>query len=226
VSFVAAALTPTEQERLAGSNAGFASQRLFDSALRTIDGGLRANRPLPVRSGTSRESRIEPRLSRAASLLTLKKVQVRCWSPAEWKLMVREWDTYAGVRSEIAGFANGTSRVNIEPDSCATLARFYAGRRPRGDDELDETADAVDLLAHEAQHLFNPNGDEAETECHGLQDVRRLAVMLGATRSYAKKLAQDDWKYLYPYREAEYRTKECRPNGLFDMHPETPGFPD
>jgi hypothetical protein len=140
--------------------------------------------------------------------------------------MVREWDTYTGVHREVAGFVNGTSRVNIEPGSCARLARFYSGWRPRSDAELDDAADAVDLLAHEAQHLFNPNGNEAETECHGLQDVQRVAVMLGASRSFAKKLAQDDWKYLYPYRDSEYRTKECRPNGLFDMRPETPGFPN
>jgi hypothetical protein len=115
--------------------------------------------------------------------------------------------------------------VNIEPDSCATLARFVYDRwRPEGEAEFD-AADAVDLLAHETQHLFNRNGDEAETECHGLQDVRRLAVLLGAAQAYAKELARYDWKYLYPLREADYRTPECGPNGLFDMHPETPGFP-
>ena len=225
-ALVAGALTPTEQERATGSNAALASQRLLDSALRTIDAGLRANRALPVRGGSARESRIEPRLSRAASVLALKKVEVRCWSQPEWKLMVREWDTYAGVRRDVAGFVNGTSRVNIAPDYCARLARFYAGWRPPSGGQLDDAADAVDLLAHEAQHLFNPNGNEAETECHGLQDVRRLAVLLGASREYGEKLAQDDWKYLYEYNDSNYKTKECRPNGLFDMHPETPGFPD
>lgn len=225
-SLVAAALTPTEQERVAGSNASFKGQRLIESALRSIEGGLRANRPLPVRGGLSPESRIEPRLSRAASVLALKKVEVRCWSTAEWKSMVSEWDSYAGVRSEVAGFANGTSRVNIEPDYCATLARFvYDGWRPKSGLDRDDAADAVDLLAHETQHLFNPNGDEAETECHGLQDVRRLAVLLGASQPYAKRLALADWKHLYPLLDADYRTSECGPNGLFDMRPETPEFP-
>lgn len=106
------------------------------------------------------------------------------------------------------------------------LPLVYDRWRPKQQSQaLLDAADAVDLLAHESQHLFNARGDEAETECHGLQDVRRLAVLLGASKAYAERLARDDWRFLYPARPPDYRTPECGPNRLFDMQPETPDFP-
>ena len=192
-----------------------------------IDGGLRANRSLPVREALALGSHIDPRLSRAASVLALKKVEVRCWSKSDWRPTLDEWNAYTGSTGDIVGFVNGTSRINIEPSYCADLSRFVYDRwRPKQQSQaLLDAADAVDLLAHESQHLFNARGDEAETECHGLQDVRRLAVLLGASKAYAERLARDDWRFLYPARPPDYRTPECGPNRLFDMQPETPAFP-
>ena len=39
---------------------------------------------------------------------------------------------------------------------------------------------------------------------------------------HGRGASEDD---LYPLLDADYRTSECGPNGLFDMRPETPEFP-
>lgn len=72
---------------------------------------------------------------------------------------------------------------------------------------------------------MSPSADEAQVECHGAQNVRRLARALGASPAYASGLAAVYWNRVYPYESKEYRTRECRNDGLYDMRPETNVFP-
>jgi hypothetical protein len=71
----------------------------------------------------------------------------------------------------------------------------------------------------------NQGGSEAETECHGFQDVRRLARLLGASPSYAARLATAYWEWLYPANPKGYRTPYCRNDGPFDLNPQTDVWP-
>jgi hypothetical protein len=202
------------------------SQRLFKRADLLIENGLRTNRDLPVRGGFVQTSRIEPKLSRAASKLALKRVEIICWAPAEWRPALREWDVFSGNRSDLAGFANRRARANIAPDYCYDLMRFlYRDWRPASAPGIVDLADSVELVAHETEHLYNRFADEAETECEAVQKVRRLAVLLGASPQYGSQLSRTYWRELYPGEPPEYRTPECRKDGLYDEHPETSVFP-
>lgn len=202
-----------------------ASDFPFDQAFQAIEAGLIANRSLPVRDGQTDESRIEPRLSRAASALTLQEIEVRCWSAEDWRRMKKEFDAYSGGVGDPAGFVTGATRVHIFPSHCKALARFLSDWRPATGEGVEEVAEAVGLVAHETEHLFETGVGEAETECHAAQDVRRLARSLGASSAYASRLATVYWRDFYPSLSPDYRSKECRKGGPWDRHPETAAFP-
>lgn len=202
------------------------SEDISAEAYRIIEAGLRVNQPLPTKGGVSSASRIEPRLSRAASRFVERRVQVRCWSRADWPPTLNEWNSYSGNESDLAGLATGDSRAHIEQEYCDTFAQFlYGGWRPANIDGLADLADAVGLLAHEAQHLLNSAADEAETECHAAQSVRRTARLLGASKLYADRLQRIYWTEIYRYQDEEYISSRCRNDGLYDERPETDVFP-
>jgi hypothetical protein len=202
------------------------SDSLGRRAHRSIERLLLAYRPLPVVGGVTRRSRIEPRFSRVASKLALKRVEIRCWSPRDWRAATREWEAYTGLKVEVSGFADGIKRANLSPGPCVALAKFtYKRWRPAQGYALLRVADAVGLLAHETEHLLNPIGSEAETECHAIQDLRHVARNLGANRHYASRLAAASWTTLYPNRLKGYTTRECRNGGLYDINPDTDVWP-
>ena len=184
LALVEAAVTATDEKQAAAYEHTARSQRLYDRAYKLIEGGLRANRRLPVRGGVTAVSRIEPRLSRVAGKLALQRVEVRCWSVGDWRLMLREWNAYAGDTRDLAGFVDGVMRVYIAPEYCASLARFvYRRWRPVTSDGLEDVANAVEILAHESGHLLSTLASEDKVECQAVQDVDRLAQLLGASKA-------------------------------------------
>jgi hypothetical protein len=203
------------------------SEPLFLRADELIEDGLRVNRSLPVRGAETGESRIDPRLSEAAKDMTLQDIHVRCWSTEDWPATVKEWATYSdGDTGDSAGFVTGATEIHIDPSHCATLARFlYADWRPTGSDQVEDVADAVELVAHEIEHLFETYPGEAETECHAIQSIRQLARLLGASPPYASRLARVYWTELYPREEKEYISPQCRNGGAYDERPDTDVFP-
>ena len=81
-------------------------------------------------------------------------------------------------------------------------------------------AEAVAILAHEGEHIRNRlRADEATTECHGMQRMRRLARMMGASQEYADLLAERYWEDLYELNLKEYKTSVCRNEGTLDLRP-------
>jgi hypothetical protein len=84
---------------------------------------------------------------------------------------------------------------------------------------------SVGILSHEAQHLLDPAGSEAETECHGVQNMREVGRLLRLDGSYADALATGYWRYIYPQNTAEYRTSACHDGGPLDSHPATSVWP-
>ena len=47
------------------------------------------------------------------------------------------------------------------------------------------------------------------TECQGMQRMRRLARLMGASQEYADLLAERYWGDLYQYNLKQYRTSDC-----------------
>ena len=192
-----------------GTRVSFAAQRELERLFAW-------NRPLPVRTGEADTSRVEPRFSRVASTLASRPVQVRCWSRADWPGVLEERRAFTAHKHPPIGFVASfdSGRLSLAPDICGHLAAFvYGGDPPKGVD----AAEAVEALAHEAEHLAAP-GTEAVTECYGMQDVRRTARLLGTDRNEAAKLARVAWLDIYPQRPRNYRTALCRDGGPLDRN--------
>ena len=199
---------------------------LIVRASRLIEARLTANRPLPRVGGASEESRVEPRLSRIGSELARKQVEVRCWSESEWPRVVGEWGAYIGT-NDIGAFAQpDTDRASLAPETCRALVGLaYERERPERGDALDEMAYAVGVLAHESEHLLSPPASEAETECYGMQEIRRVARRLGADAAYANRLATRYWFELYPSEPADYKSEECVDGRSLDANPQSSRWP-
>jgi hypothetical protein len=185
------------------------------------------NGRLPRIGGATGRSRVEPLFSRVASTLALRPIEVRCWSTRDWEDVSTEFRAYQAVSFEPSGFVGDVdrARVNLAPWICAHLVDLaYAHRVRRGAGGLD-TADAVNTLAHEAEHVIGPNGSEAETECYAVQDVRRVARLLGASSAHADELAARQWRENYPRNTPEYTTPLCYDGGPLDANPDSARWP-
>ena len=205
------------------------SSRLFKRGSTTLEGALRANRPLRIIRGSLAESKIEPELSDSVSEFALRTpagVEVRCWSTREWRFVRKEWGTYLGT-GDLLGFVHGLRlRTSVAPRICKQLARFvYRRERPGDGLPLLRMAEAVAVLSHESEHIRNRGGDEATTECHGMQHMRRLARIMGASKTYADLLAGKYWTELYEFNLPEYRTEACHDGGPLDLHPDSDLWP-
>jgi hypothetical protein len=183
--------------------------------------------PLPRRGGVTETSRIEPRLSRAATRVAEKEVEARCWSARDWrKLMVEEHAYTRGkVNESVLGFASaGGGRLNLAPSICRDLGRLvYARERPAGEKRRLALALAVVTLAHESVHASG-TADEPTAECHGIQLSLRATRDLGVERTFAERLQQTYWRHYVEIPEI-YRSPECRDGGDLDLHASTSEFP-
>jgi hypothetical protein len=185
-------------------------------------------RALPKRGGLTDESRVEPRFSRAAAVLSgVPGTVVRCWSLPDWLSLISERGAYTGGAVDLRadGFVSEGRRVNLAPRMCDRLVRFvYGGERPTGGRTKLQLANTVLTLAHETVHV-SQGADEAVATCYGLQRMRRAGMLLGAPRPYANGLAELAWTGLYPYGLAKYHSPQCHDGGTLDLHPRSAVWP-
>jgi hypothetical protein len=176
--------------------------------------------PLPVLDRSSHRSRVNPRYGVAAARVVGSPTEVRCWSWADWRRLVREHRTLAPwLPATFAGVTGiGSSRVNLSPPICRYLdALVYENYRPRAGLQKRRLAGSVGLLAHESQHRAGIV-DEAVAECYGLQLLSEAAQALGAPRRYADELARLAWSH-YGDLPTLYRSSQCRDDGRLDLEP-------
>jgi hypothetical protein len=196
----------------------------FEQARDELESALRANRTLPIIAKKSSRSRMDRRLSRAAAELIWREptgLEVRCWSRQEWTFVEKEWAAYV-ARPDLLGFVHQAAlyRTSLAPEACERLAELtYDRARPSHGRGLIEMSLAVGVLAHEAEHIGDDWKGEAATECNAMQQIRWLARILGASRSYANLLAETYWREIYPMNPSEYRTPACHDGGPLDQHP-------
>ena len=192
-----------------------------------IQRNLLANRPLPRSEKLVNGSRIDVALSRIASRLSDEPVEIRCWSPAEWKRVSAEWAGYLGM-PDLSGFAAPeSSRASLHPEVCRLLTKFRSdGTVPEALGERSDLADAIGVLAHEAEHLTTEGRDEQAVECFAMQRVDLFARALGADEAEVDVLALDYWRNVYPELPSEYRSFErCRDGGELDIDPGSAAWP-
>jgi len=200
---------------------------LFLRGTNGLESAFAWNRPLPHAGGETGRSRVEPRFSRVASEIALRPVEVRCWSNEDWSRVRDEFRAYKEVAFDPSAFVSDVDRghVNLAPWICAHLVDLaYARELRHGSGGLD-TADAVDTLAHESEHVVAPEGTEAETECYAMQEVGRAARLLGAPAAYAEELAARQWREAYPRLTPEYVTPLCYDGGPLDARPASAVWP-
>lgn len=206
--------TVSDQMSAASTHADEAAHRA-SKRLRSL---LWESRPLPRVAEASDRSRLQPRYGEAASRLTSRAFDVRCWNEDDWTRIQRESAAFEDVASvDVDGFANFyTGHVNLSPEVCAGLDELtYGDDRPTTSDALDRLAYGAFVLAHETDHILGVD-DEAIATCDGLQNVALVARGLGADAAYARKLADAYWEDLYPQEPADYRTLRCGPNRPLD----------
>lgn len=183
--------------------------------------------PLPTIAAPSTVSRVEGKLSAAASRNAGRAVEARCWDAMDWARLGREWLAWSGVSTVRAlAYADPKAgRIHLSPQVCAALVPFlYRNHRPRnGTAAKKELARALVTLAHEAQHATGVES-EVEAECFGQQRVRPLARLLGATKDYAASLAVHAWRYTYSRLPAAYKSPDCRDGGPLDLNPAARGI--
>ena len=174
---------------------------------------------LPVIAGDVGQSRVEPRFGGVASALAGKRLEVRCWSGADWHHLIREESSYTHGKlgANTLGFAGiGGTRVNLGPAVCDGLVDL-AYRRARPTDEAGQLmlAAAVVTLSHEPQHSIGI-AVESVAECNAIQLANGTAIKLGASPAYAAALVRMYWHH---YRDElpAYRSTECRRGGELDL---------
>jgi hypothetical protein len=207
------------------SGAAFAADHLEDATreARSFVPGLDEEiDPLPLRDGPGRRSRIQIRYTFAASRLVEEQVTVSCFSPADWRRKLGP----GSKPGKVGGFVELYGAVgNLAPPVCRRLDRLvYRGERPRVLPDLGYTAQAVLVLAHEAQHATGIR-DEAKAECYAMQFVEPLARKLGADASYASVLEDFAWTRIYPLEPRAYSSDECRPGGKLDVRKRVSAWP-
>ena len=182
---------------------------------------------LPVISGPSGKSRIEPRYSHVVSSVAGAGAEVRCWSVTDWRKRQVEWGNWRGqVLGPWGAYATtGRFQVHLSPAICATLARLAYEQVPAHEDPWPEQlAWSVGALAHEAQHVRGIL-DEAKAECFGVQSITKTAEALGRSNEEGRYLARLYWISTYLPRDSRYRPEQCRDGGRLDVHRDIRAWP-
>lgn len=179
--------------------------------------------PLPTsRTMTTTVSRIEPRFSAAASLVSGgKRVEARCWSTTDWRRIRGEWAT-AGYDVFFVSYVNNNdppplTRAHLSPSTCTLLGRLTYQRAWRPTRRKRDLAAALVTLAHEAQHIRGTH-DEPTAECWGMQRARIVARSLGLTLAESNALVATYWRLSYSTQSAAFRSVECRQGGALDVN--------
>jgi hypothetical protein len=157
---------------------------------------------------------LESRLEKALSALVGQRVGVRCQTLSQTWLDAHTELGY--VRVDAQGVPE--SRTVISKEACDHAASWLSAQRAK---PTTEQAIGVHVLTHEAMHMAGTL-DEARAECAAVQRDARLAVLLGADRAQAGRLARTYWLVEYNRLPEPYRSAECGPGRSLDEHLEDP----
>jgi hypothetical protein len=171
------------------------------------------SRELPLRAERTAESRADVRLAGIASKEAEIAQEVRCWSEANWRRVVREdnaWEVESDDPDELYGWQDDdTDRIHMRLGQCNLLHRIGPEDVLSWDrDDQVEAADSVATFVHEIHHLVMPDADEGEVECAAAAELSRFARRLGATGVEAARLTRLYVSDLREELDEEYRA-EC-----------------
>jgi len=175
---------------------------------------------------------LPPRRRRDISDIAGTSVGVRpdvyCWQPAGWAPFSEQYAIVrGGEETSLTGIAdNARNRIDLDPGLCASLSFYLRRMRPdRLSYENFEMAQALMVVAHQAEHLKAPTASEAEVECHAVQSVRPLIRAAGWDAKYANEMAQQAWELSYQQLPPPFRSPACRDGGALDLRPRSSAWP-
>jgi hypothetical protein len=180
---------------------------------------------------TSRRNAAQPlfeaRLSRVAGSLARDEARVFCWEEDDWTGLAEEFVILRRDELWPSGFADPFAhRIDLAAQICDPLRRFFTTLyTPSGNTQTFELAEALVVLAHEAEHVRSPSATEAAVQCFALQGVRGLVRAEGRSPSYAREMALLVWELGYERLPEEYRTPKCRNGGPLDRRQGTSVWP-
>jgi hypothetical protein len=187
-----------------------------------VDHGPPDDGPLPTRGGMTTVSRIEPRFSKAAMLVTGgRRVEVRCWSVADWGGLILD-QVLAGTSTGDNAYVSPNdpkpqTRLHVDPLTCTDLARLTYRKEWTPASRNLALAIAVVDLTHGAQHIRGTS-NERTAECWGIQRARIVARSLGLSLAEANQLVGVYWRREYRTLPASRRSAQCRQGGALDLN--------
>src|SRR5437588_5421362 len=175
--------------------------------------------PLPILTGPHAVSHVDPRLTRVATALAGRRLQVRCWSAPDWRRRAAEVKSFTpahvDVHSPWSGYrSRDHERANLGPDVCRRLARLaYGHAGPTNYDDAWWLAWSLALFAH----VVGPSEKQPASECHAMQRIDTTGGAFGLSRIASSRLARLFWTDVYPREGPKDRSDECRPGGKLDL---------
>lgn len=213
---------PTDRFRLIERRARTAcrGEGDWDRVRRAIDARLFLRRALPVSAEATSDSHVNPPVARVARRIAGRNVRARCWSKEDWarvnielNLIQPGTDYWAIGRAERGGI------VHFEGAICKTLRRFFGSSyTPSRNIDRAALAEALLVLAHEAEHVRDFTNPEAVVECYAMQHVRGLVRRQGRSKAFADDIAAWAWEVSYPRGDPVYATTRCRNDGSLDRN--------
>lgn len=176
----------------------------------------------------TRREENENRLALVASEVALRDVDVGC--PGFWTRLVEVTPNAGWVDFDEHGRPSG--ETSLSSATCSSLERVWRAKQGSFacvlgggcDRKTLEALHGIITLAHESWHLRGIR-DEARTQCYAVQTTelvaRRLGVPSREAHMIALRVAADDASA----GPGEYHSRECRPGGEYDLHPDTPDWP-
>lgn len=182
-------------------------------------------RPLPHR-GNVAASHIDPRYSRAASLVAHKRVTIRCWTGNDYGPIFDAMGAEYALFRRVYAFAPlGGLSANVGRPQCLLLDSVtYRHRYGASDGERFAVATALLTLAHEPNHLRGIS-DEAVAQCYALQLVPQVAAALEIPAPWGRRYADMLWRNWRRVARGAYYTSQCRNGGPLDLRPSSARWP-
>ncbi len=176
-----------------------------------------------------RHEQNEHRLALVATELAQRDVDVDC--PGFFTRLIEITPNAGWVDFDEHGLPS--DRTHLSAATCRSLERIWRADEPLPfsclrsicERETLELVAGVVTLAHESWHLRGVT-NEAQTQCYAIQSSELVALRLGVPPADARALADYVAAYDATSPEGEYHSRECRPGGAYDLHPETRVWPD
>ena len=176
-----------------------------------------------------RHEQNERRLALVATELAQRDVGVDC--PTFFARLIEITPNAGWVDFDEHGLPADSTHLSAA--TCRSLERIWRADEPPSFACLRSVCEQSVLglvagiltLAHESWHLRGVM-NEAQTQCYAIQTVELTALRLGVRPPDAHAAASFVATRDSRLPAGDYHSRECRPRGAYDLHPETPAWPD